>query len=154
MLTENIIQGIIADITAQSGLFVVGVTVKPGNKIIVLIDSLKGVTIDECAMLSRTIEQQLDRDKEDFDLEISSPGLTQPFKVIQQYHKNIGKQVEVIRKDGEKFYGMLLSAGDNTFVVQTKEKRILEGKKKAEEVIEQVTIALEEVKSTKVVINF
>ena len=154
MLTDNIISGIISNIIAQSDLFVVGISVRPGNKISVQIESMNGVTIEHCVMLSKAIEQQLDREKEDFELEVSSPGLTLPFKVIQQYQKNIGKQVEVIRKDGEKLRGVLISAANNEFVVEVKEKRKLEGKKKPEEVIEQLKLTLDEIKSTKVVINF
>jgi ribosome maturation factor RimP len=154
MITEQYILGVIADTIIQSDLFVVAVSVKAGNRILVSIDSNKGVTIDECGMLSKAIEQQLDREKEDFSLEVSSPGLTLPFQVIQQYQKNIGRQVEVIRKDGDKLYGTLVAAENNSFVVETKEKVISEGKKKAELVTEQISLALSEVKSTKVVINF
>jgi ribosome maturation factor RimP len=153
MISEAYITGVISNIIGQGGLFLVGVTVRPGNKILVLIDSMKGVAVGDCAMLSRAIEQQLDRDTEDFELEVSSPGLTQPFKVIQQYQKAIGRQVEVLRKDGDKHYGMLVSAENNSFVIETKEKAKSPGKKKAEVVTEQIKLMFDDVKSTKVVIN-
>jgi Uncharacterized protein conserved in bacteria len=154
MITDKLISEIVNNAISQSELFIVDITVKAGNKILVLADSPNGISIDECAMISRAIEQHLNRDVEDFELEVSSPGLSQPFKVIQQFQKNIGRQVEVILKDGDKHYGKLISAENGSFTVETKERIKLEGKKKAEQVIQQHIINLDEVKSTKVVINF
>ncbi|MDP4209500.1 MAG: ribosome assembly cofactor RimP [Bacteroidota bacterium] len=154
MITDKLISEIVNNAISQSELFIVDITVKAGNKILVLADSPNGISIDECAMISRAIEQHLNRDVEDFELEVSSPGLSQPFKVIQQFQKNIGRQVEVILKDSDKHYGKLISAENGSFTVETKERVKLEGKKKAEQVIQQHIINLDEVKSTKVVINF
>ncbi len=63
---------------------------------------MKGITIDECAAIHRHIEKSLDRDKEDFELQVSSPGLDMPFGVIEQYYKNEGKKVEVVDNEGSK----------------------------------------------------
>jgi ribosome maturation factor RimP len=154
MITSSLIKNLVSNIIAQGELYIVEITVAPGNRINVLIDSMKGATIDDCVMVSRSIEQHLDREIEDFELEVSSPGLTQPFKVIQQYQKNIGKEVEVLLKNGQKFIGTLLSVEENTIAIETQKKVKLEGKKRPEWVTEQHKIESNEVKSTKLVINF
>ena len=89
-------------LSTRQSQFIVEITVKPGNKIIVSIDSFTGIAIDDCVAISRSIEANFDRDIEDYELEVSSAGLTQPFKVFQQYQKNIGKNVEILFKNGQK----------------------------------------------------
>ena len=85
----------------------VDVTVSTSNHIVVEIDTQNGVNIDFCAELSRHIESQLDREVEDYELEVGSAGLTAPFKVIEQYHKNKGNEVDVLTKEGKKITGIL-----------------------------------------------
>lgn len=154
MITNSLIKNLVSNSIAQSELYIVEITVAPGNRINILIDSLKGATIDDCVMVSRSIEQQLDREVEDFELEVSSPGLTQPFKVIQQYQKNIGREVEVLLKNGQKLTGMLSNLEDNIMTIETQKKVKPEGKKRPEWITEQDKIDINEVKSTKLVINF
>ena len=78
---------------ASSSYYLVDVTVAPGNVITVEIDNDEAVSIDDCAELSRYIEERLDRDVEDYELEVGSAGITSPFKVLRQYIKNIGNEV-------------------------------------------------------------
>lgn len=126
----------------------------PGNKIVVLVDSMAGVSIDDCSRLSRVIEQHLNRDVEDFELEVSSPGLTRPFKVIQQYTKNIGKEVETLLKNGQKVSGKLLSVEDKGFALEVQKKTKPEGKKRPVMIAEKQSFTFDEVKATNIVINF
>jgi len=154
VIKSDQINDIVSDFIGQSELFIVEVSVSPGNKILVLIDSMKGVSIGECTKLSRTIEQNLNRDLEDYELEVSSPGLSNPFKVVRQYVKNIGQEVEVILKTGQKLTGKLISVENETFYVETQKKVRLEGKKRPEMVKEQLCLTLNEVKTTRIVINF
>ena len=154
MITPEQIQNTIAGTIAGSEIVVVEIAVRSGNKILVYADAPKGISIDECVMISRCIEQSLNRDIEDFELEVSSPGLSQPFKVIQQYKKNIGRQIEVILKEGDKLYGTLIWAENESFTVETKEKIKTLGKKKSELITEQHKISLADIKSTKVVLSF
>lgn len=154
MITSSLIKDLVSNIIAQGELYIVEVTVAPGNHINVLIDSMKGATIDDCVMVSRSIEQQLNREIEDFELEVSSPGLTQPFKVIQQYQKNIGREVEVLLKNGQKHVGTLVNLENTIITVETQKRVKLEGKKRPEWITEQHKIDSNEVKSTKLVINF
>lgn len=153
ILTENIII-LVNQLIEGSELFLVEAVVKPGNKISVFIDKLEGVTIDECADLSRAIEQNLDREIEDYELEVSSPGLTQPFKVKQQYFKNVGKEVEIILKSGDKLAAKLLNMNDSEILIEYSKKVKKEGKSKPELVKEQKSISYNDIKSTKVLINF
>jgi ribosome maturation factor RimP len=154
MITSSLVKDLVLNIIAGGELYLVEASVAPGNKINVTIDSIKGATIDDCVMVSRSIEQQLDREVEDFELEVSSPGLTQPFKVIQQYQKNIGREVEVILKNGQKQKGALVALEGNLMTIETMKKVKPEGKKRPEWIAEQQKIDVNEVKSTKLVINF
>lgn len=134
--------------------FVVDVTVQPGNTIVVEIDNREGVDIDRCVELSRFIESKLDRDTEDFELEVGSAGLTSPFKVLGQYRKNIGNEVEVLTKGGVKLSGVLKDAGEDRFTVTITKKVKPENAKRKIEVEEDLTFAYDEVKYTKYLIRF
>ena len=134
--------------------FVVDVTVQPGNTIVVEIDNREGVDIDRCVELSRFIESKLDRDTEDFELEVGSAGLTSPFKVLGQYRKNIGNEVEVLTKGGVKLSGVLKDAGEERFTVTITKKVKPENAKRKIEVEEDLTFAYDEVKYTKYLIRF
>ena len=85
--------------------------------IVVEIDNEEGVDIDRCVALHRFLESKLDRDAEDYELEVGSAGITSPFKVLGQYKKNIGKEVELLTKNGMKLSGILKSADSEKFVV-------------------------------------
>lgn len=130
MLDREYIKEIIEREIQGTSLFLVDVVIKPGNNIVIEIDNDSGVSIDECVSLSKKIESSLDREVEDFELEVGSTGLTTPFKVPRQYKKNIGKEVEVLSKDGRKLSGVLKSCDDEGFVVVTQKKEKQEGKKK------------------------
>jgi len=138
----------------ETDLFEVEISVSSGNVISVLIDSMKGININDCVKLNKAIESNFDREVEDYELEVSSPGLSLPFKVWQQYIKNIDRTVEVVYKNGLKISGKMVSAEDNTISLEVQKKIKPEGKKRPELVTELINISLEEVKSTKVVINF
>ena len=154
MIQNSRIKEIVSNLVDGTDLFIVEITVKRGNVILVHVDSMRGVSIDECVTLSKAIEASLNRDEEDFELEVSSAGLTLPFKVVQQYFKNIGREVEVLNNKGQKFTGKLLAVNSDSFSVEIQRKTKLEGKKKPEMITEQQQFKFDEVKSTKVVINF
>lgn len=135
-------------------IFIVDVKISTSNKINVLIDSPNGATIEDCIAVSRNIENNLDRDTEDFELEVSTPGLSESFKVPQQYKKNIGKQIEVQLKDGHKLKGELKNYNGN--IIQLVEEKMIkpEGKKRKQKVEINHSINIEDTISTKVVISF
>lgn len=134
--------------------YLVDVTVSPMNKIRVTIDNFKGVSIQECVSVSRFIEEQLDRETEDYELEVSSPGLDQPFKVLQQYKKYTGREVEVKFADGQKTEGKLIAANENEIELEQSVKEKVEGQKGKQLVTKKITIPLDKIKETKIIIKF
>ncbi|WP_372640431.1 ribosome assembly cofactor RimP [Ancylomarina sp.] len=154
MIDKKTIQGIIEKEIENSDLYLVETKVSSGNTISVMIDSLAGVPIIRCIELSRAIESHLDREVEDFELSVSSAGIGQTFQVIQQYHKNVGKNVEVLTTDGDKFIGKLLVVGENEIEIEVEELVKVEGKKKKQLVAKNLTFNFEQIKSTKDIITF
>lgn len=134
--------------------FLVDVAISKSDKITVEIDHAEGVWIEDCADLSRHIESGLSRDTEDYELEVGSAGLGQPFKVFQQYLIHIGKEVETLSKAGKKLRGILKSANEHSFVVTITKKEKVEGVKRPQLVEEDIEFAYDEVKYTKYIINF
>ncbi|OAV72442.1 Ribosome maturation factor RimP [Bacteroidales bacterium Barb6] len=134
--------------------FLTDVTVTPDNVIVVEIDNDKAVGIDDCAALSRFIESRLDRDAEDYELEVGSAGVTSPFKVFRQYVKNIGNEVEVLLKKGVKLTGILKAADEQGIVLAVEKQVKPEGAKRKEIVQEEHTYIYEEIKYTKYLIRF
>ncbi len=139
---------------AQSGKFLVDVTVSAGNKITVYIDSLKGVTLDDCIEVSRFLESKLDREVEDFELEVSSPGLDKPLKLPVQFEKNLGRMLDIVKSDGIKITGKLESVIPDAGIRLGTEKTVKNGKtgkKKQESEIHE--IKFDEIKTAKIVIS-
>ena len=104
--------------------------------------------------MSRYIESKLNREDEDYELEVGSAGIGQPFKVLQQYINHIGKEVEVLTKDGRKLSGVLKEADEQHFVVTIQKKVKEEGAKRPKLVDEDLTFTYEEIKYTKYLISF
>ncbi|OAV64341.1 Ribosome maturation factor RimP [Bacteroidales bacterium Barb6XT] len=134
--------------------FLTDVTVTPDNVIVVEIDNDQAVSIDDCAALSRFIESRLDRDAEDYELEVGSAGVTSPFKVLRQYVKNIGNEVEVLLKKGVKLTGILKAADEQGIILAVEKQVKPEGAKRKEIVQEEHTYIYEEIKYTKYLIRF
>ncbi len=154
MITKERIESIINPKLQQDGLFLVDLVISSSNNITVLIDSEHGVSIDKCIEVNRLIESALDRDVEDFELEVSSPGLGQPLKVIQQYHKNINREVELILESGKKETGKLLAVRENGIDIEVSKAIKPEGKKRKEVINEVKSYLFIEIKTTRVVVSF
>jgi ribosome maturation factor RimP len=137
-------------------LYIVDIAVNSGNQILVELDTEEGnVAIEDCISVSRNIEHNLDREVEDFSLEVSSAGMTKPFRVLKQYIKNVGREVKVLTNEhGKAVEGTLVKADEEGFVIETKEKRRVDGKKKKEWVIEEIPFNYTDVKETKLIISF
>lgn len=138
----------------ENEMFLVDLSVNSNNVIHVEIDSFTGLTIDQCVAISRHIESNLDRETEDFELQVSSPGADQPFKVKEQYIKNIGRQVEITRKDGSTVRGKLTGASKSEITVETSDKEKVEGSNKRVVVARSNQIQLEEIEKARVIISF
>lgn len=125
---------------ADTPNYLVDVKVSRANKIIISIDNDGGgIKIDECVALSRFIEKNLDREKEDFDLEVSSHGIGQPLKLYRQYQKNTGRLVILTLTDGKKVEGTLTKATEDVLTISTEVKN--KTTKKMETLVTDVPMA-------------
>lgn len=157
MIDKNVVKNLVEAWLQENQdkhLFLVDVTVGNDDKIVVEVDHADGVWISDCEELSRYIEDRLSRDEEDYELEVGSAGLGQPFKVPQQYVNNIGHEVEVLDADGRKLKGLLKSVEGSTFVVTVNEKVEVEGKKRPVKMDVDHTFDMDKVKYTKYIISF
>ncbi len=154
MIEKKVVSQLVEEKLASSSNYLVDVVIKPGNLIVVEIDSDEAVSIDDCAELSRHLEEHLDRDVEDYELEVGSAGITSPFKVLRQYVKNIGNEVEMLLKNGSKLTSVLKSADENGVVVSVEKKVKPEGAKRKVTVIEDESYTFDEIKYTKYLIRF
>ncbi len=154
MIFKETVLQLVNDYISDSEYYVVDVNVSSDNRISVEIDAFEGVSLDYCIALSKHIEAQFDRETEDFELEVSSAGLTEPFKVLKQYEKNIGNEVEVLSKKGIKISGLLTSANEEFFTIGIEKKVQLEGSKRKTTVIEDISFNYNDIKYTKYIIRF
>lgn len=154
MIDKSLLRQSVEKAIEGTGIFIVDITVSPDNNIVVDLDSMEPLDIDTCARITRAIEADFDREAEDYQLEVGSAGLTSPFKVKGQYVKNIGNEVEVITRDGRKFSGTLVEAGDDSFTVEVPTKEKVEGKKRPEIVNRPVTTAYADAKTVRYLIRF
>lgn len=139
----------------NNGTYLVDINISNSNQIVVEIDNMKGgAAVEDCIRVSRNIEHNLDREEEDFELQVTTPGLSNPFKVEQQYIKNIGRNVKVVFKEVGSVEGKLVEVNDENIVVETEAKERVEGKKKKELVVRQHIVEKENIKETKIVISF
>jgi len=127
MISEQLIKELTNQHLEGTDRFAVSVAVRPDNRIRVFIDSDTHVLIEHCIELSKFIESHLNRDVEDFELNVSSSGLDQPYKLSRQYIKNIGREVSVQQKDNTKIEGTLIAADEQGFSIKqiTKVKKII-----------------------------
>ena len=154
MIDKNIVKRLVDEWLEGKEYFIVDIQISPESKIVVEIDHADGVWIEDCVELSKFIEEHLSRDEEDYELEVGSAGLGQPFKVPQQYINFIGKEVEVLDQDGSKVKGILKSVDGNKFIVSVNEKVRVEGKKRPVKMDVDHEYAMTEVKYTKYLISF
>lgn len=148
MIDKNRIEGIIKEHISGTDIFLVSVKVSSANRITVLADKKNGITIDECVAIHRHIENNLNRDEEDYEMQVSSPGLDLPFLVLEQYFKNEGKKVEVTDNDGTKYSGILKNITSGGFELDTEVK--VKGKQIE---IKELSFNFDQVKSTRVVLT-
>ncbi len=153
MIQADLVKSSLLEELPKRGLFLVDVTVSAGNRITVHADSLKGITIEECIAVSRFIESRFNRETEDYELEVSSPGLENPLKQPEQYQKSLGRWLDVITFDGLKTTGKLVKAegGSITLEMESIEKDPLTRKKAV--VKKLFEKQLDEIKAAKIVIS-
>lgn len=150
MIQKKLILQWVEEFLRETELFPVEILIKPGNKILVFIDGDHGVKIADCIALSKNIESKLDRDAEDFELNVSSSGIDKPFVLLRQYRKNIGREIEVTLISGNIIKGKLLNVSGETIEI---EKKLSPKNKKNETEVTQL-IRLDEINQTRCVISF
>lgn len=151
MITANQIRQFVEEKIAGTEKFIVDVAVSAGNRIVVEMDSPSGVNINDCIEIHRFIESRLDRESEDFELVVSSPGLEEPFKILKQYQKNIGRMVRVVQKAGIVTEGELAKAGNEGVEISIKKKEKINGKKQLTEKL--IPISFDQIKETRLIIR-
>ena len=154
MIAKSKVTEIVNQWLEDKEYFLVEVSVSTDNCVSVEIDHADGVWIEDCVQLSKHIEANLNRDEEDYELEVGSAGIGQPFKVLQQYINHVSKEVEVLACDGKKYRGVLTRADEESFTVTVQVKEKPEGAKRPILVDKEYTWKYNEVKYTKYLINF
>ncbi|MCX7987263.1 MAG: ribosome assembly cofactor RimP [Bacteroidales bacterium] len=154
MITEKDIANILHEHLDREKYFVVKIKVAPGNKIFLAVDNYTHITLDECAQINQMLVPLLDAIDPDYELEVSSPGLTQPFEVIEQYRKYKNTEVEVLLLSGQKKVGILGDTFENGFNLLIENKIKEEGSKKKIKIIETQFFEFKDVKYTRRKIKF
>lgn len=154
MIDKSIVKKLVDEWLEGKEYFLCDLSISADARIVVEIDHEEGVWIEDCVELSKFIEAGLDREQEDFELEVGSAGIGQPFKVLRQYEIHLGEQVEVLTREGKKFVGELSNVTPEEFTMTVTQKVKKEGQKRP--VMEEVdyTFKYMDVKYTKYVIDF
>ena len=154
MIEKKVVVTAVAEWLKDNDYFLVDVVFADNDRIVVEIDHADGVWIEDCAELSRFLQDKLGEELGNYELEVGSAGIGQPFKVAQQYVNYIGKEVEVLALDGKKTQGILKSVDGDDFIVTVTEKQKLEGKKRPVMVDVDKAFNMQQVKYTKYLLNF
>ena len=154
MINKETIQTLTEEWLKDNDYFLVDINFGADDRIVIEIDHADGVWIEDCAALSRFLQEQLGDELGDYELEVGSAGLGQPFKVAQQYINHIGDTVEVLELDGKKVQGVLKSVEGTNFTVTVQEKQKQEGKKRPVLVEVDKTYAMDGVKYAKYLLTF
>jgi ribosome maturation factor RimP len=154
MIAKEHIYSVVEEILGDTGFFLVDLHVSRGNLIQVFLDHVDGITLDQCADFSKKIEERLSREEEDYELQVSSPGLGQPIRVIPQYRKAIGQKLEILLGDSETIRGILQSVSEGTREQESALTVKLSGTKRKPAPAEPVVIEIRSIQSARVEIDF
>lgn len=154
MITREKVEKLIENKIHGTEMFIVEVAVRPGNVIDVTLDSDGGITIEACTEVHRHLLHEMDRDVEDYSLEVSSPDLMKPLKVTRQYMKNVGRDLAVKKHDKTKVEGELIAADETAITLKTAQKEEVPGKKGKKLVEREVNLEYAEIAEAKIMIRF
>ncbi|MBL4656905.1 MAG: ribosome assembly cofactor RimP [Flavobacteriales bacterium] len=152
MINDKHIRELVVDALGRDDLFVVDISIDSTNRINVIIDSDKTVAIKDCIAVSRSIEGQLDRDIEDFSLEVASAGLGQPLKMLRQYNKYLGKNLEITVDTGVKLSGELTNV-NGEYVELLELNQQLKGRKVKNDNRKVYKLAMNNIKQAKAIVT-
>lgn len=155
MLKESVVQALISNgLEERKDLFLINLKISPENKISVVIDGDNGVAVEDCMFISRAIEHSLDREEDDFSLEVASAGASAPLTEKRQFKKNLGRVLQVTTKEQPKLEATLTEVDDDhIFLEWTAREPKPVGKGKIT-VDKQSKIAYEDILEAKVIIKF
>lgn len=152
MIQVKDIQNLVEEKIEGTDVFVVNIDISSGNKILVELDSDSSLSIADCVSVSRHVEHNLDREAEDFALQVSSAGADQPLRLPRQYSKNIGRKLSVVMNDGTQMEGLLKDAdGENVMLEVTTVQK--EPGKKKQTIVNTETIPLNGIEESKIIIS-
>ena len=154
MINKEIVKTLTEEWLQGNEYFLVDVNFAADDRIVIEIDHADGVWIEDCAELSRFLQERLGEELGEFELEVGSAGLGQPFKVVQQYINHIGDTLEVLQADGKKVQGVLKAVDAPSFTITVQEKQKQEGKKRPVLVDVDKTYQMDEVKYAKYLLAF
>ena len=154
MISKDVLKTLVEEWLENGDYFLVDIIFGADDRIVIEIDHADGVWIEDCAELSRFLQEKLGDELGDYELEVGSAGLGQPFKVEQQYKNHIGDEVEVLQQDGVKVKGILKAVDGRSFTVTVQEKQTLEGKKRPVIVDVDKVFSMDAVKSVKYLLAF
>jgi len=154
VITENTIRTLVAEKIEGTEYYILDLEIKPGNNIKLELESMGPVSISDCVDISRQIEHNLDREAEDFSLQVTSPGIDKPLRDFRQYVKNIGRSLKVRLAEGQEVEGELTAANQSGIKLQSKRKERVPGKKKKILIEEELDLSYPEIKQAKIKINF
>ena len=154
MINKEIVKTLTEEWLQGNEYFLVDINFAADDRIVIEIDHADGVWIEDCAALSRFLQERLGEELGEYELEVGSAGLGQPFKVAQQYINHIGDTLEVLQADGKKVQGVLKAVDAPSFTITVQEKQKVEGKKRPVLVDVDKTYQMDEVKYAKYVLAF
>ncbi len=149
MIDPKQIEELVANYVQGRDVQLINLKVSPDNRILVEVDAYKGVDLDYCSALNRYLQEQLDRDAEDYELEVGSVSITDPFRTKMQYEKHLGHDVEILTKDGRKLHGVLVNVEEDHFEADVEVLVQVEGKKKKEKQVQTQSFGYQDVKYCK-----
>lgn len=154
MINKDVVKAFVEEWLQGNDYFLVDIIFGADDRIVIEIDHADGVWIEDCAELSRFLQEKMGEELGDYELEVGSAGIGQPFKVEQQYKNHIGDEVEVLQQDGQKQKGILKAVDGRQFTITVQEKQTVEGKKRPVMVDIDKNYSMDEVKSVKYLLAF
>lgn len=152
---RNKVESLLNDFLAQrEDLFLIDVKISAGNDIIIILDGDNGVSIQDCLDCSRAVENNLDREEQDFSLQVTSTGLSEPLTLPRQYQKNIGREVELLLENSEKIKGEIVKVEQEAVTLLLRYRKPKDIGKGKVDVEEERVFPLSEIKKSVIVIKF
>ncbi len=143
-----------AFLETREDLFLIDLKISTGNDIVVILDGDQGVTLQDCLDASRAIENNLDREIEDFALQVMSGGLSEPLTIPRQYSKNIGRDLELLLQDDEKLKGEIVDADEDSVTLLLKYRKPKDIGKGKVDVEEERVVSFGDIKKAVIAVKF